>query len=281
MNQTLSFDLHSSDYPPLSTNVLARAFCGGAQRELELTPKPGLVDRDNSGSHPDLDFEIMQHSVVLLDTFYSELLQLEVPTVDMMDLKRIGIVAEQRMRRQCGSNTHRGYIFLSGLTLLAVRNQRDVRAEIIQLARIYFDHQLESSHGQVVRQRYATGGIVDECLRGLPAVFDFALPIYHHAMLQGDTQRAALMMMAGLMQVTEDTTSYHRCGSVGLKQIQTDGAYLEACLNDGTDVILWLRQRNALYQEMNLTMGGVADLMALTFALYELVVAGVCDVAKP
>ncbi|MBW2185487.1 MAG: triphosphoribosyl-dephospho-CoA synthase [Deltaproteobacteria bacterium] len=280
MNQMLSFNLHSSDYPPLSTNVLARAFCGGALSELQLTPKPGLVDQDNSGSHPDLSFEIMQHSVRLLESFYRELLLLEVPTLNMMDLKRIGIAAEQRMHQQCGSNTHRGYIFLSGLTFLAARNQRDVRAEIIQLAQIYFNHQLESSHGQAVRQRFATGGIVDECLHGLPAVFDYALPIYHHAMVQGDPQRAALMMMAGLMQVTEDTTSYHRCGSSGLKQIQADGVYLEKCLNDGVDVILWLRQRNALYQEMNLTMGGVADLMALTFALYELIVTGVCDVSS-
>lgn len=279
MNQTLSFDLHSSDYPPLSINALARAFCDGARSELQLTPKPGLVDRDNNGSHPDLSFGIMQHSISLLEPFYRELLQLEVPTLNMLDLKRIGIAAEQRMYQQCGSNTHRGYIFLSGLTLLAVRNQRDVRAEIVQLAHIYFNHPLESSHGQAVRQRYATGGIVDECLQGLPAVFDYALPMYHHAMLQGDAQRAALMMMAGLMQVTEDTTSYHRCGSAGIKQIQTDGAYLEEYLNDGVDVMLWLRQRNALYQEMNLTMGGVADLMALTFALYELVVAGVCDVS--
>jgi triphosphoribosyl-dephospho-CoA synthase len=279
MNQTLSYDLLNSDYQPLSTNALARAFCGGARSELQLTPKPGLVDLDNSGSHSDLNFEIMQHSVTLLDTFYRQLLQLDVPTLNMFDLKRIGVAAEQRMYQQCGTNTHRGYIFLSGLTLLAVRNQRAVRAEIVQLAQLYFNHQLESSHGQAVRQRYATGGIVDECLQGLPAVFDYALPIYHHALLQGDKQRAALMMMAGLMQVTQDTTSYHRCGSAGIKQIQTDGAYLEGCLNDGIDVVLWLRQRNAMYQEMNLTMGGVADLMALTFALYELVAAGVCDVS--
>lgn len=270
MNQTLSLNQLTTTYVPSSTNALARAFCNGAQRELQLTPKPGLVDQDNSGSHRDLDFEIMECSVELLEIFYRELLLLEVPTLDMLQLKRIGIAAEQRMLQQCGSNTHRGYIFLSGITLLALRNQSDVRSGIIQLAQIYFKHQLEMSHGQIVRHRYGVGGIMTECLHGLPAVFEHALPAYQQSLLWGDEERAALMAMATLMQVTEDTTSYHRCGVAGVTQIKNDGATLEQSLNDGVDVTLWLRQRNAVYQDMNLTMGGVADLMALTFALHEL-----------
>lgn len=270
MDQTLSLNQFITTYVPLSTNALARAFCNGAQRELQLTPKPGLVDQDNSGSHSDLDFEIMEQSVQLLEIFYRELLTLEVPTQDIAQLKQVGIAAEQRMLQRCGSNTHRGYIFLSGLTLLALRNQGDIRREIIQLAHIYFKQQLEMSHGQIVRHRYGIGGIMTECLQGLPAVFDHALPTYQKGILAGDEERAALMTMARLMQVTEDTTSYHRCGIAGVTQIKSDGIYLEQCLNDGTDVTLWLRQRNSVYQEMNLTMGGVADLMALTFALHEL-----------
>jgi len=270
MNQILSLNQLTSNCEPLSTDALAKAFCNGALRELQLTPKPGLVDQDNSGSHYDLDYEIMERSVKLLELFYRELLLLEVPTLDMLQLKRIGIDAEQRMFQYCGTNTHRGYIFLSGLTMLAFRNRSDLRSGIIELAHIYFQQQIEMSHGEAVRHRYGVGGIMTESLLGLPAVFDHALPAYRQALLWGNEERAALMVMARLMQVIEDTTSYHRCGIAGINQIKNDGAYLEKCLNDGVDVTLWLRQCNAVYREMNLTMGGVADLMALTFALHEL-----------
>ncbi len=42
---------------------LASALVRGTTRELYLTPKPGLVDRADSGSHPDLSLPIMEQSI--------------------------------------------------------------------------------------------------------------------------------------------------------------------------------------------------------------------------
>ena len=42
---------------------LAQALIKGARLELYLTPKPGLVDLADSGSHADLTLPIMERSI--------------------------------------------------------------------------------------------------------------------------------------------------------------------------------------------------------------------------
>src|SRR5512138_1994436 len=42
---------------------LALALADGLWHELVLTPKPGLVDLEDSGSHPDLTFDLMVQSI--------------------------------------------------------------------------------------------------------------------------------------------------------------------------------------------------------------------------
>lgn len=263
-------------YAPLSAtctvsaaNDLSAALCYGARSELLLTPKPGLVDLHNNGSHSDLDLERMQCSIDLMPLYHGELLAESLDPLDIERLKEIGLRAEARMREHCHTNTHRGYLFLSGIILVALRLDQDIRLGIIRLSQRLFNVcDTEASNGQSVRQRYQTTGIVGECLQGLPTVFEHALPCFQQQRRQyGDEQRAALAMMATLMQITEDTTSYHRCGQAGIDQLRRDGQELERRLSAGDNVELWLTERNQLYQQMNLTMGGVADLIAICFAL--------------
>ena len=67
-------------------------------------------------------------------------------------------------------------------------------------------------------------------------------------------------MLSRLMQTVEDTTALHRCGSAGLARLRADGRSLSVSSRPGLHVP-FLRERNALYRRMNLTMGGVADLL--------------------
>nr|WP_320114568.1 triphosphoribosyl-dephospho-CoA synthase [uncultured Desulfuromonas sp.] len=266
-------------YAPLTTicktladDRLSDAFCRGARRELLLTPKPGLVDVLDNGSHEDLNLIVMQQSIDLLRLYYHDLLQVSLDPFDPQAIRAIGLAAEERMMIHCGTNTHKGYVFLSGLVLLALRCGHDLRHALRRVTRLLFaDNDRPDSHGERCRQRYACTGIVGECLEGLPAVFEQGLPCYRDYRSQGlDETRAGLALMARLMQVVEDTTSYHRCGAHGAAVVRSDGVALEKRLAAGDSVEGWLVQRNRHYQQLNLTMGGVADLMALTFALDQL-----------
>jgi triphosphoribosyl-dephospho-CoA synthase len=85
----------------------------------------------------------------------------------------------------------------------------------------------------------------------------------------GSRQQAAFFMLSRLMQTVEDTTALHRCGRPGLAQLQRDGRLLEAMLTEGFDPVPLLTKLNVEYRAMNLTMGGVADLLGVTFAVLD------------
>ena len=72
-------------------------------------------------------------------------------------------------------------------------------------------------------------------------------------------------MLARLMQTVDDTTTLHRGGPAGLARLKRDGRRLERLIAAGEDYPAFLCATNRAYIEMNLTMGGVADLLALAY----------------
>jgi triphosphoribosyl-dephospho-CoA synthase len=257
----------------LPVDQLTQAFTLGARRELLLTPKPGLVDLLDNGSHDDLDLVVMQRSIDLLPLYYQELLEVPLNPVDPQQLRAIGLRAEERMLEHCGTNTHRGYLFLSGVLLMALRQARDLRSTITRLSQTLFAVQTtpRASHGERCRQQYRCQGIIGECLQGMPALFEHGLPCYRQYRSQGyDECHAGLALMARLMQVVDDTTCYHRGGAAGVEQVRRDGETLERLIAADGDIDPWLAQCNQRYREQNLTMGGIADMIALTYAVDSL-----------
>nr|WP_320049297.1 triphosphoribosyl-dephospho-CoA synthase [uncultured Desulfuromonas sp.] len=266
-------------YAPLTTicaalpgDSLGDAFCRGARRELLLTPKPGLVDLFDNGAHNDLNLIVMQQSIDLLSLYYQELMAVPISPVDIDRVRAIGRAAEERMWIHCRTNTHKGYVFVSGLVLLALRCGGDLRHQIRTLSRDLFTaSDRAGSHGETCQRLYGCRGIVGECLEGLPAVFEQGLPCYRYYRSQGHGEtRSGLALMARLMQVVDDSTCYHRAGLHGATLVRHDGVELEQRIAAGRDVESWLVERNRRYLEINLTMGGVADMMAVTFALDQL-----------
>ncbi|QAR32602.1 2-(5'-triphosphoribosyl)-3'-dephospho CoA synthase [Geovibrio thiophilus] len=234
----------------------------GPKAELDLTPKPGLVDRLDSGSHEDLSYAGMLLSVSLLPQYYKELAEAALSGADISVLRSIGIEAERRMLGVCGSNAHKGYIFLSGLVLLASLRGDDLRSEIKEISEGFFISALPESNGETARRKYGTGGIISECLNGLPSVFEHALPAMEREYgINGCCCRARFAGLAELMRTAEDTTALHRCGQEGLEIIRADGAQLAGLLKTDSHT-QWLKERNEYYKSIRLTMGGAADLLA-------------------
>ena len=58
--------------------LIADLACQSLQEELDLTPKPGLVDQHDSGAHHDMDYEMMNKSIRALRPYFVELANLEV-----------------------------------------------------------------------------------------------------------------------------------------------------------------------------------------------------------
>jgi triphosphoribosyl-dephospho-CoA synthase len=262
---------------------LAAALVMGAAMELYLTPKPGLVDLADCGSHPDLSLSRMEQSIQCLAGYMAALLNSLYCGEDFTHQAAIGVRTEERMLAELGTNTHKGYIFLSGLFLVAKWRTlssygQPHRDSIISLACDFFAQKRELlTKGRLARERYGAGGIVREAVNGLPSLFDVALPAYLEAKKRHDSHRiASFVMMGRLMQSVEDTTTLHRCGTPGLARIRRDGLCLEEMIEEGGDYLPFLQAINLDYIRMNLTMGGVADMMGLSFAY--LIVSGALGV---
>lgn len=256
----------------IETGHLLESLVQGAALELYLTPKPGLVDLSDCGSHPDLSLTTMENSIHSIADYLLEL-QRSLASGERFE-HQIAIArrAERNMNRLLGTNTHKGYLFLSGIMLIAnwrsrFRDESSLRSTIAALARYFFSSkEVENTNGHQARQRFRAGGIIREACAGYPSLFNAALPAFRRIIaLTGCFRTASFAMLARLMQTVEDTTTLHRSGDFGLSRIRRDGGILEALIEEGGDYLSWLRELNRLYTLKRITMGGVADMLALAY----------------
>jgi holo-ACP synthase CitX len=253
------------------------ALVDGARRELYLTPKPGLVDRADCGSHPDLTLALMEQSIALVADYLAAMVRSLVSGEPFACQQQLGLAAERTLFRALGTNTHKGYVFLSGMLLIARWHapscaEAALRATLGEQAAAFFrTGNAEATHGRQAREKYnagdKAGGIVDEAIRGYPALFAEALPAFRRAIGQGLSEEAAsFVMLARLMQTVDDTTTLHRGGAQALARLKRDGRKLQTLIERGGDYPAYLVALNADYVSHNITLGGVADMLGLAYA---------------
>lgn len=102
--------------------IIAHLATQALQAELDTTPKPGLVDKDNNGAHHDMDYALMQLSINTLHPYFVRLALLgfsdTLPSHTV--IRDTGIEAEKAMLAATnGVNTHKGALFSMGLAVVA------------------------------------------------------------------------------------------------------------------------------------------------------------------
>ena len=102
--------------------IIAHLATQALQAELDTTPKPGLVDKDNNGAHRDMDYALMQLSINTLHPYFVRLAFLgfadTLPSHTV--IRDTGIEAEKAMLEATnGVNTHKGALFSMGLAVVA------------------------------------------------------------------------------------------------------------------------------------------------------------------
>lgn len=262
--------------------------------EAACTPSPGLVDRDNSGAHEDMDFFtfLMSSSALAGSMFrcadagykHSGLPQELLPV-----LRYIGKDGEKQMLEATGGvNTQKGLMFLLGiltaaaafslkrsgaadankvLETAAAMTQGIVARELTPL------HQkipIKLTAGEKLYIKYGITGIRGEVEAGIPSIKNQGLPVFKQALEQGLSLNDALVhTLMSLMTVVEDTTILNRHDMQVLldvrcqaKQIMNSGGML-------TDAgRAQIRALDDDFIMRNISPGGVADLLAATYFLY-------------
>lgn len=171
-------------------------------REAETTPKPGLVDRRNNGSHPDMSLEMLLRSARSLKPYFRECARagMKLEEADAFPTLRVlGMEAEKTMLNATGGvNAHKGAIFSLGLlTASAAACLRSFEADAEKICaragRMAAPHmeahfrslRAETAYSFGDRLFLATGlrGARGEAADGFPSVLRIALPALDADML--------------------------------------------------------------------------------------------------
>lgn len=163
--------------------IIAHLATRALHAELDTTPKPGLVDKDNSGAHRDMDHALMSRSIRAIHPYFVRLALLgfaaDMPNHD--DIVKTGIEAERAMFESTnGVNTYKGALFSMGLAVVAAAGKawqgysitpQALSAAISKLAFAFPN--TKGTHGSKAKQTAASEtatfkGALDNAREGYP-----------------------------------------------------------------------------------------------------------------
>ena len=232
--------------------------------EVRLTPKPGLVDAENNGSHKDMDLAMFERSAMHRLPYFKAAVLLGMEDEYCMDrLQPAGVEAEKIMFSVTGGvNTHKGAIYAFGLILAAIGSKLSFDSEIFSTACVLaMDGILpdESTHGSQVRKKYNRCGARYEATEGFPN----AISAYNVLIETGSPYRALLWLIASV----PDTNLLYRGGIDGLVYAQELAKKTQAL--DDEHLLDGIREMDKKLTEHHLSPGGSADLLALSLFLLK------------
>lgn len=266
--------------------IATRAYFALCQ-EVSATPKPGLVDGNNRGSHKDMDIRHFFASANALRPYFAKcaeqgfLTRDNAPKETFCSIRPLGKDAEEDMLRAThGVNTHKGAIFSMGILCAAAgrlspdlwqaeRLLAECAAMTAGVAENDFAG-ITPENAKTVGERlfvqYGITGVRGQAENGFPAVRDVGLPVLKEGLSNGlslnDASCAALLH---ILAATDDTNLIHRSDrETQLAVRQQVAAILEKEPFPEKSVIEALDQE---FIQKNLSPGGSADLLALTLCL--------------
>ena len=248
--------------------------------ELDLTPKPGLVDRANSGAHRDMDYALFLASIDAITPWLARFEQagfvhaLKPASAQLRLIRPMGIACEQAMFAATdGVNTHKGGIFSLGMLSFAAGRLRGLGwqlsasalcDEVSAICRGLVARELAGraqaiTAGEKQFRDYGLTGARGEAEQGFITVRRAVLPFWQQEQGERRLQNALLRLMA----VNCDSNLVSRGGMAGLRYVQD---YAQQLLTTG-----WerddLRQMDQALIARHLSPGGSADLLAVAYVL--------------
>lgn len=268
--------------------IIAHLATRALQAELDTTPKPGLVDKDNNGAHRDMDYALMQRSIDTLHPYFVKLALLgcadTLPT--HTSIRDIGIEAEKAMLSATnGVNTHKGALFSMGLAVVAAAHEErkiaaneeqilkernggedvlvSLQTTIKALAASFPD--TSGTHGSkaklLSKGTIAIKGALDNAREGYEMLFAEWLPFYIERRKERDAHtlhKTLLRIMCDL----DDTNVIYRTDLATAEEVKQEA---RALLDNFSEAALKDMDRH--YTTRNISPGGAADMLSLTISI--------------
>lgn len=265
--------------------IIARLATQALQAELDTTPKPGLVDKDNNGAHRDMDYALMQRSIDTLHPYFVKLALLgfadTLPTHTA--IRDIGIEAERAMLAATnGVNTHKGALFSMGLAVVAAAHEErkiaaneeqilkernggedvlvSLQTTIKALAASFPD--TNGTHGSkaklLSKGPTAIKGALDNAREGYEMLFAEWLPFY----IERRKERDAYTLHKTLLRIMcdlDDTNVIYRTDLATAEEVKQEARALLDSFSEAA-----LKDMDRHYTTRNISPGGAADMLSLT-----------------
>lgn len=280
--------------------IIAQLATQALQAELDTTPKPGLVDKDNNGAHRDMDYALMQRSIDTLHPYFVKLALLgcadALPT--HTSIRDIGIEAEKAMLSATnGVNTHKGALFSMGLAVVAAAHEeRKIAANEEQILKernggedvlVSLQTTIKAltasfpdtngTHGSkaklLSKGTTAIKGALDNAREGYEMLFAEWLPFYIERRKEHDAytlHKTLLRIMCDL----DDTNVIYRTDLATAEEVKQEvRALLDSFSKAHTAEdkekriaaeLLALKDMDKRYTARNISPGGAADMLSLT-----------------
>ena len=265
--------------------IIAHLATQALQAELDTTPKPGLVDKDNNGAHRDMDYALMQRSIDTLHPYFVKLALLgcadALPT--HASIRDIGIEAERAMLSATnGVNTHKGALFSMGLAVVAAAHEErkiaaneeqilkernggedvlvSLQTTIKALAASFPD--TNGTHGSkaklLSKGTTAIKGALDNAREGYEMLFAEWLPFYIERRKEHDAHTLHKTLLC-IMCDLDDTNVIYRTDLATAEEVKQEARALLDSFSKAA-----LKDMDRRYTARNISPGGAADMLSLT-----------------
>ena len=265
--------------------IIAHLATQALQAELDTTPKPGLVDKDNNGAHRDMDYALMQRSIDTLHPYFVKLALLGCADAlpSHTAIRDAGIEAEKAMLSATnGVNTHKGALFSMGLAVVAAAHEErkiaaneeqilkernggedvlvSLQTTIKALAASFPD--TNGTHGSkaklLSKGTTAIKGALDNAREGYEMLFAEWLPFYIERRKERDAHtlhKTLLRIMCDL----DDTNVIYRTDLATAEEVKQEARALLDSFSKAA-----LKDMDRHYTTRNISPGGAADMLSLT-----------------
>lgn len=271
----------------INPEFLAKVATHALLQEVNLAPKPGLVDPISTGAHKDMTKDTFYKSIEALRPYllaYAKAGSRHNGTsLDLFnELRALGKQAEDAMMAATNHiNTHKGANFSFALILGATAHTKGNIPEALHYCHLMTRHLIEVdfanldqkehlSYGEKLYVKHGITGIRGEAATGYPSL---AKALNYYNTLDTHTPRHRdLLLLLYLMSFVEDGNIIHRGGIEAYQQVQKEAQQLfkEAQTLTEAELINRLKDYDNVLIERNLSPGGSADLLSLTFFCHQI-----------
>ncbi len=275
----------------LICNKISNAALKALLYEVSISPKPGLVDRFNNGSHTDMDLFTFIDSSVALNSYFYDCAEITLDNQNLsyddlfLLLRKRGIQADKDMLSSTKNiNTHKGAVFSIGLlasaSALTYINYGKFYSDKIffeagEICRHSFLKDFDNidynskTNGENIYLKHGIKGIRGEAASGFPTIRNQSLPfLYSLDNTDLSFNDRCVLTLIKIMSEADDTNIVSRGNVDSLFYVKKKSkSILDMPLDSQIKEVYEFD--NDLISK-NLSPGGSADLLAATLMVYFL-----------